>query len=258
MKIMKKYARFDKEGDVFWAFIRDDYAYRLIDSIYNQDPEIDEKPMDINKLKILAPFEGSKVIGLGYNYKSLVGKKSGLEEPLIFFKSPDSIVAHNGKVIYPKYCKKIWIESELAIIIRKKGKDIPLSQANEYILGYSCGNDITSENIHNRDWHLALSKGLDAFAPLGPYLIQGIDTNDLNIQSSINGKITQKSKTSDRILNNQECVALVSKYFTLNPGDIIMTGTPAGATDAVVKPGDEVLVEIENIGCLRNYIIKKK
>ena len=255
--MMKKYARFKMEGDIFWAFIIDNLVYRIIDSIYNQSPEIDHKPIDINKLTILAPFEGSKVIGLGYNYKGLVGKKSDFDEPLIFFKSPESIVAHNGDVNYPEHCKKIWIESELAIVIRKKGKNIPLNQANEYILGYTCGNDITAENIHNRDWHLAVSKGLDTFAPVGPYLIQGIDTNDLEIHSSINGKIRQKSRTSDRILNNQECVALVSKYFTLNPGDIIMTGTPAGATDAVVQPGDEVVVEIENIGCLRNYIIKK-
>ena len=254
---MKKYARFNQDGDVFWALIFDNLAYMVIDSIYHQAPEIDQKPIDINKLSILAPFEGTKVIGLGYNYKSLVGKKSHFNEPLMFFKSPESIVAHNGFVIYPDYCKKIWIESELAIVIRKKGKNIPLSQADEYILGYTCCNDITAENIHNRDWHLAISKGLDTFAPIGPYLIQDIDTNDLDIHSSINGKTTQRSKTSDRILNDQECVALVSNYFTLNPGDVIMTGTPAGAMDAVVQPGDEVVVEIEDIGCLRNCIIKQ-
>jgi len=242
-------------GDVFWALIKGNYVYRIIDSIYNQSPKIDQKPINIDILKKLVPFEGNKIIGLGYNYKSLVGKKKDFDEPLIFFKSPASIVGHNGNVYYPDNSKKIWIESELTIVIRKKGKNISLSQANEYILGYTCGNDITTENIHNRDWHLAISKGLDTFAPVGPYIIQGIDTNDLGIQSSINGKIAQKSRTSDRILNNQECVALVSKYFTLNPGDIIMTGTPAGARDAIVHPGDEVVVEIENIGRLKNYII---
>jgi 2-keto-4-pentenoate hydratase/2-oxohepta-3-ene-1,7-dioic acid hydratase in catechol pathway len=254
---MKKFARFNKSGKIVWALVEGNNAYRVTDSIYNQLPKIDNKSIDTNKLKIVAPFEGNKVIGLGYNYKGLVGRKSHFDEPLIFLKSPESVVAHNGDVIYPEYCKKIWIETELTIVIGKKGKNIPLSQADEYILGYTCGNDITAENIHDRDWHLAVSKGLDTFAPVGPYLIQNIDTNDLEIQSSINGKITQKSRTSDRILNDQECVALVSKYFTLNPGDIIMTGTPAGATDAVVQPGDEVAVEIENIGCLRNYIIKK-
>jgi 2-keto-4-pentenoate hydratase/2-oxohepta-3-ene-1,7-dioic acid hydratase in catechol pathway len=254
---MKKFACFNLSGDVFWALVEGNNVFRVIDSIYSQTPEINQKPININKLKIVAPFEGNKVIGLGYNYKGLVGRKSHFDEPLIFLKSPESVVAHKGDVIYPEYCKKIWIETELTIIIGKKGKNIPLSQTNEYILGYTCGNDITAENIHDRDWHLAVSKGLDTFAPVGPYLIQGIDTNDLEIYSSINGKITQRSRTSDRILNNQECVALVSKYFTLNPGDIIMTGTPAGATDAIVQPGDEVIVEIENIGRLKNYIIKK-
>ena len=254
---MKKYARFNRNRDVFWALVEGNNAYRVVDSIYNQTPEIDQKPIDINKLEIVAPFEGNKVIGLGYNYKGLVGEKLHFDEPIIFLKSPESIVAHNGDVIYPEYCKKIWIESELTIVVRKIGKNIPLSQADEFILGYTCGNDITTDNIHDRDWHLAVSKGLDTFAPIGPYLIQEIDTSDLDIRSSINGKTTQKSRTSDRILNDQECITLVSKYFTLNPGDVIMTGTPAGARDAVVQPGDEVVVEIEHIGCLRNYIIKQ-
>ena len=252
---MKKFARFNLSGDVFWALIKGNYVYRIIDSIYNQSPKIDQKPIKIDILKKLVPFEGNKVIGLGYNYKGLVGRKSRFDEPLIFLKSPESVVAHNGDVIYHQYCKKIWIEAELTIVIGKKGKNIPLSQADEYILGYTCGNDITAKNIHDRDWHLAVSKGLDTFAPVGPYLIQDIDTSDLDIRSSINGKTTQESRTSDRILNDQECITLVSKYFTLNPGDIIMTGTPAGARDAIVQSGDEVVVEIENIGRLKNYII---
>ena len=252
---MKKFARFNLSGDVFWALIKGNYVYRVIDSIYNEMPEIDQKPINIKKLKIEAPFEGNKVIGIGYNYKGLVGEKSHFDEPLIFLKSPESVITHNQDVIYPEYCKKIWIEAELTIVIRKKGKNISVSQANEYILGYTCGNDITAENIHDRDWHLAVSKGLDTFAPVGPYLIQDIDTSDLDICSSINGKTTQKSRTSDRILNDQQCIALVSKYFTLNCGDVIMTGTPAGARDAVVQPGDQVVVKIKHIGNLKNKII---
>ena len=253
---MKKYARFNIDGDIFWALIKDNSAFRVVDSIYNQSPEVEKKPLDISTLELVAPFEGSKVIGLGYNYKGLVGKTSNFEEPLIFLKSPESIVAHKRDVIYPEHSSKVWIETELAIIVRKTGKDIPLSQANEYILGYTCGNDITADNILDRDWHLAISKGLDTFAPIGPYLIQNIDTSDLEISSSINGKTAQRSRTSDRILNDQECLVLVSKYFTLRPGDVIMTGTPAGARDAVIQPGDEVAVEIEHIGRLKNSIIR--
>ena len=106
----------------------------------------------------------------------------------------------------------------------------------------------------NRDWHLARSKGIDTFAPIGPFLVKDLNCEDLEIKSSINGKITQKSRTSDRILNDHQCVELVSKYFTLFPGDIIFSGTPAGATDAVIKPGDEVKIEIENIGTINNKV----
>ena len=252
---MKKFARFHSNRDEFWALVEENKGYRVIDSIYSQSPKIDHKPIDIRELRILAPFEGNKVIGLGYNYKGLVGERSHFDEPLIFLKSPESVIPHKQDVIYPEYCNKIWIETELTIVIGKKGKNISLDQANDHILGYTCGNDITADNIYDRDWHLAISKGLDTFAPIGPYLVQDIDTSNLKILISINGNITQESMTSDRILNDQECIALVSKYFTLNPGDIIMTGTPAGARDAVVSPGDEVVIQIENIGSLRNSII---
>ena len=242
---MKKFARFYSDGNTFWALVEGSNGYKVINSIYNQSLKIDQQPININELKILAPFEGNKVIGLGYNYKGLVGERSHYDEPLIFLKSPDSVISHKADVIYPEYCNKIWIETELTIVIGKRGKNISLDQANDYILGYTCGNDITAENIYDRDWHLAISKGLDTFAPIGPYLVQDIDTRDLKILSTINGRVTQQSMTGDRILNDQECIALVSKYFTLNPGDVIMTGTPAGARDAVVYPGDEVTLSGE-------------
>ena len=191
---------------------------------------------------------------LAFNYKSLVKKKTNFDEPLFFFKSNTSLIGHNQYIIYPKNFNKVWIEAELCIVIGKKGKNIEVQNAEDYILGYTCGNDVTAENIYQRDWHLARSKGLDTFAPIGPYLISDINTANLKIKSFINGKKTQDGYTSDRILNDKECISLVSKYITLYPGDIIFTGTPAGATDAVIKPGDEIIIEIEKLGKLINKV----
>ena len=199
------------------------------------------------------PFK-NKVIGLAFNYKSLVSEKNKDQEPLIFLKSSTSLIFNNDEIIYNKIFNKIWIEAELCIIIGKEGKNIKAQNAKDYILGYTCGNDVTAENILNRDWHLARSKGSDTFAPIGPKIINGLDTSNLRIQSFINGIKKQDSTTSDRILNDYECVELVSTFMRLIPGDIIFTGTPAGATDAIVKPGDKVTIEIERIGKITNSI----
>ncbi len=212
------------------------------------------KKFNLEENKYFKPIRKNKVIGLAYNYKSLVDKKNNFDEPLIFLKSNTSIIFNNQNIILPKNFKKTWIEAELCIIVKKEAKNVPASKAKDYIFGFTCGNDVTSENIYNRDWHLARSKALDTFAPLGPNLVSNIDTTNLKIKSFINGKITQNSFTNDRILNDYECLELVSKYMTLYPGDIIFTGTPAGATDAIIKVGDEVIIEIENVGKLMNKV----
>jgi 2-keto-4-pentenoate hydratase/2-oxohepta-3-ene-1,7-dioic acid hydratase in catechol pathway len=251
---MNRFCKILHEGKTFWCREIDGSYFPLLESIFKKAPRVASNPLICEKPCFLPPFEGQMVFALAYNYKSLVGDKDLYDEPLIFFKAPSSVVAHQGVVHYPEFSKKVWIEAELTIVIGKKTKNVPVAEADEYILGYTCGNDITAENILGRDWHLARSKGLDTFCPLGPYLVREVDTSDLRISSFINGKMTQDSRTSDRVLNDRESVALVSKYFTLSPGDIILTGTPKGATDAVVKPGDQVRIEIENIGILINNI----
>ena len=208
----------------------------------------------IHELNYFNPIKNNKVIGLAYNYKSLVKEKDNYEEPLIFLKSNTSLIFNQENIVIPSDFKKTWIEAELCIVVKKKGKNIHHNDAKDHILGYTCGNDVTSSNLSGRDWHLARSKAVDTFAPIGPYLVEDIDTSNLKIQSFINGKKTQDSFTSDRILNDYQCLELVSKYITLYPGDVIFTGTPAGATDAVVKPGDKVNIEIENVGILENNI----
>ena len=131
-------------------------------------------------------------------------------DSFLFFQELD-LLEIRLKYLYPIVDKFIIIEARQSF----KGK------AKDYIFGFTCGNDVTSENIYNRDWHLARSKALDTFAPLGPNLVSNIDTTNLKIKSFINGKITQNSFTNDRILNDYECLELVSKYMTLYPGDII-------------------------------------
>ncbi len=255
---MERFAKVDYEGNVKWCKLIAEEYYELYGSIYDEDPTVRNQPLDCSKVRLLPPCDGNKILGLAYNYKGLVGEKNDYDEPLFFFKSQTGLVGHEGNVIYPDYAKKVWHEVELAIVIRTQGKNIPIKEAGNYILGYTCGNDITCENILNRDWHLARSKGLDTFCPLGPFLVRGVKTENLRLRSYINGRVTQESYTSDRIINDAETVALISRYVTLYPGDVIMTGTPEGAVDAVISPGDIIKVEIENIGVLVNHVISDK
>ena len=255
---MERFAKVSYRGKIKWCRVIGDRYYELVDSIYAEDPKVKKQPLSNQYIRILPPCEGQKVLGLAYNYKGLVGEKTSYDEPLFFFKSQTGLIGHKGCVIYPDFAKKVWQEVELAIVIKNKGKNIPVGEADKYILGYTCGNDITCENILNRDWHLARSKGLDTFCPLGPFLVKGVSAENLRLRSYINDKITQDSYTSDRIISDRETVSLLSRYVTLCPGDVIMTGTPEGAVDAIISPGDIIKVEIENIGVLVNHVISDK
>ncbi|MDP2685112.1 MAG: fumarylacetoacetate hydrolase family protein [bacterium] len=237
-----------------WIKYQNEAWYEVFSSIYDKKPVISQIPFTSTDYHYLPPCEGNKVIALAYNYKSLVGKDTNFDEPLFFFKSSTGLIGHHDQVLYPDFGNNVWLEAELSIVIGAKGKNISMEEVDDYILGYTCGNDITCENIHNRDWHLARSKGLDTFCPLGPYLVKGIDTDSLIIRSFINGKMVQNSNTSDRIFNDKQSVCLISKYITLMPGDVILTGTPAGATDAIIRRGDQIKIEIENIGTLINTV----
>jgi 2-keto-4-pentenoate hydratase/2-oxohepta-3-ene-1,7-dioic acid hydratase in catechol pathway len=195
----------------------------------------------------LPPSDPSKVLGLAFNYKSLVGIRDTYDEPLFFLKSPTSACGHQSRISIAGH-STVWVEAELTIVIKKECRNVSTAGAEDYILGYTIGSDITALNVHKRDWHLARSKALDGFAPMGPYLVRGLDTSDLELGTRINGKEFQRGRTSDRIINDCESVSLLSRFLTLLPGDVILTGTPAGATSSLVKPGDVVTHWIENIG----------
>ena len=251
---MKTFAKIQNNSQILWVQVHDQDYYPLKTSIYDKSLQVSDTPIESVDTQLLPPCDAGKVIGLAYNYKSLVGKKDHYDEPLFFFKSPTSLVGHNGVVVYPSFADVVWHEVELAIVIGRECKNVSVQEASSYILGYTCGNDITCENINGRDWHLARSKGLDTFCPLGPYLVTGIDTDNLAVRSYINSRLTQESTTADRILSDTETVSLISQYLTLMPGDVILTGTPAGAREARIASGDTISVEIENIGILTNYV----
>ena len=218
----------------------------------------------------------TKIIGLGLNYHSHIKESSSInikavpdeipKEPILFPKTPNVLIGHEEQIVIPKFLKgynfdelRIDYEAELALIIKDKCKDIPIEEAYDYILGYTCMNDISQRNIQFLDksgWFRG--KSLDTFGPIGPILVLSKDIGDpqnLNIRCKLNDKVVQDSNTKYMIFSIPEIIEFVSKNFTLEKGDIILTGTPSGVGPLI--DGDIIEVEIEKIGVLRNSVIEK-
>jgi 2-keto-4-pentenoate hydratase/2-oxohepta-3-ene-1,7-dioic acid hydratase in catechol pathway len=205
--------------------------------------------------KILTPTQPSKIIGIGLNYSDHAAerKKPLPAEPLIFLKPPSALRAHEETIHLPAASQRVDPEGELAIVIRKTAKKLSSSQhAKEYIWGYSCFNDVTARDLQDKDVQFSRAKGFDTFAPYGPCLALGVEPDDLSIQTRVNGNVRQTSRTSKLIFSPDYLVWYVSNIMTLVAGDVIATGTPGGI--APVQAGDEVEVEIESVGLLRNRV----
>jgi len=208
---------------------------------------------NIEEIKILPPCKPSKIVCVGLNYREHQLEMNEFADafPKLFIKPNTAIIAHNEEILRPKGVDRVDFEAELAIIIGKKAKSIKKNTADDYILGYSCFNDVTARNIQKADGQWTRSKSYDTFAPLGPSIACGVQPNNLDIELLVNGKVRQSSNTKHLIWDIDFLVEEISNIMTLLPGDVIATGTPAGCGE--LKEGDKVDVIIENVGTLTNY-----
>lgn len=207
-------------------------------------------------VKLLAPSSPSKIICLGVNYRShaLEFNSNIPTEPLIFLKPPTAVIGPEENIVLP-HKRRIDYECELAMVISKKGKDIIESKAKDYILGYTCFNDISDRGAQKTDVQWTRAKGYDTFAAIGPWIETGVQPENLLVETYLNNKVKQSARTSDLVFGVSKLVSFISKIMTLLPGDIIATGTPAGV--GPMKAGDIVQIKIEKIGTLRNYVVDK-
>jgi len=217
---------------------------------------------DVN---LLAPLPNpGKILCVGYNYLDHIGKGNTEipQYPNIFCKTANTITGHRHPIIVPQYTQQVDYEAELAVIIGKKGYDIPESDAMSYIAGYSIFNDVSARDYQNRTSQWLLGKSFDTFGPLGPALVtpdEIPDPHDLDLKLSVNGVLKQHTNTRNMIFKIPFLVSYISQVMTLEPGDIISTGTPAKLPEAAqlklfLKPGDQVEIVIEKLGVLVNMI----
>jgi 2-keto-4-pentenoate hydratase/2-oxohepta-3-ene-1,7-dioic acid hydratase in catechol pathway len=205
-------------------------------------------------VKLLAPCSPSKVIAVGLNYRDHA-RELGMpvpDSPVIFLKPSTTVIGPEDAILYPGASSRVDYEAELGIVIKDRVKDLRPEEANRHILGYTCANDVTARDLQKKDGQWTRAKSFDTFCPVGPWIETGLEPDDLLVESYLNGERRQSSRTSQFIFKADFLVSFISQVMTLYPGDLIITGTPAGI--GPMEPGDEIEVRIEGIGSLRNTV----
>jgi 2-keto-4-pentenoate hydratase/2-oxohepta-3-ene-1,7-dioic acid hydratase in catechol pathway len=210
----------------------------------------------VSVTRMLPPCQPSKIVALGLNYRDHA-QEMGLAipaEPILFLKPPSSIIGHQDDIVYPAQSGRVDYEAELAVVIAKRCRKIKPEEARDYILGYTCFNDVTARDLQEKDWQWTRAKSFDTFAPLGPWIETEIaDAHSLDITLKLNGVVKQFSNTRHLIFPIPEIVAYISNIMTLEAFDVIVTGTPGGI--GPMHKGDSVCVEIQGLGVLENMVV---
>lgn len=252
---MKRFVRFEKWGMELCGERREGKVI-VYDGPFWTDGNPTDQIIEFSEVNLLPPVIPTKIVCVGLNYHAHVKESQSAvkppEKPLIFLKPPSSIVHHGGEIIYPAEVDRIDYEAELGVIIGRKGKSIPIEQAADFILGYTCVNDVTARNLQRLDGQWTRAKGFDTFCPVGPEVVTGIDATDLAVEAYLNGERKQLGRTSEMIFSIPYLIEYISTIMTLLPGDIISTGTPQGIDP--MKRGDTIEVRIEDVGSLVNRI----
>ncbi|MBI2915947.1 MAG: fumarylacetoacetate hydrolase family protein, partial [Elusimicrobia bacterium] len=188
------------------------------------------EPEPLSSVQLLSPVIPSKVVAVGVNYRSHAQEMNHPipEEPLLFLKPPSSVIGPEETILYPKMSQRVDYEAELAVILKKRAKNIPIEEAKDCILGYSCFNDVTARDLQKKDVQWSRSKGFDTFSALGPWIVSDLDPSDLSVESYLNGELKQNGRTSDMIFSVPALISFISRVMTLEPGDVVTTGTPPG------------------------------
>ena len=214
------------------------------------------KVKKVGEAKLLSPCLPSKIVALGLNYRDHAEevKLPIPDKPLLFIKPSTSVIGPGEAILYPKMSKRVDYEAELAVVIGKVAKNVSEEKAADYILGYTCLNDVTARDLQPKDGQWTLSKSFDTFSPIGPWIVTDMDPYQLEISSYLNGERRQHSNTKNLIFGPRQLVSFISWAMTLLPGDVIATGTPSGIGPMAI--GDQIDVVIEGIGTLSNHVVK--
>jgi 2-keto-4-pentenoate hydratase/2-oxohepta-3-ene-1,7-dioic acid hydratase in catechol pathway len=285
-----KFARFQTEDGPVYGVVDGDQIHQIEGEPFGEWEKTDTTH-SLDSVKLLVPSEPRQVLALAGNYRSHIhegqsttivttttifrtdadGERTEVETrteteervlgevperfqiPQPFFKSISSLVAHGEDIVLPHDAEDVHFEAELVIVIGKEATNVSREEALDYVWGVTCGNDVSARRWQRSDVQWWRAKGADTFGPVGPYIVSGLDYDDLLLQLRLNGEVMQKERTSNMIQDVPTQVSFISQYVTLYPGDMIFTGTPG--TTSAMQPGDVVEVELEGVGVLRNNVV---
>jgi 2-keto-4-pentenoate hydratase/2-oxohepta-3-ene-1,7-dioic acid hydratase in catechol pathway len=211
----------------------------------------------LKSVTLLTPCAPSKIVCVGRNYVDHA-KELGNPvptEPLIFLKPPSSLIASGDSIVYPTLTQNLNFEGELGVIIGTRARHVPAADAEKYIFGYTCVNDVTARDLQKKDGQFTRGKGFDTFCPVGPWIVpkEDVVVKDLRVRTLLDGQVRQDAPITDMIFPVSAIIAFVTQFMTLEPGDLIATGTPSGV--GPMQAGSTVSIEINGVGVLQNKVV---
>lgn len=250
------FARVAVDGRVTWAVVENQRVYEITGVPYTRWERAGEIGV-VGEFSLLAPATPSKIVCVGRNYEAHAAESGNVvpAEPILFLKPPSSLIGPGAPIILPAGVGRVDHEAELTLMIGRRCRHVTPQEAWTYVLGITCGNDVSARDIQRQDGQWMRGKGFDTFCPLGPWIRAGLqepEVADLPISCRVNGAVRQSARTSEMTVSPAHLIAFISGVMTLEPGDLVMTGTPAGISR--LYGGDIVEVEIEGLGILRNPV----
>lgn len=249
-----KFVRFDRPEGPRWGVLKGEDVLTLSKAPY-ESLEYDGEKLSLSQCRLLAPCEPTKIVCVGKNY-SEHAREMGSEPPgfpVLFIKGLNTLNRPEGAVHAPDFVERLDYEGELAVVIKRRAKNIKAKSFADFVLGYTCLNDVTARDVQRHDSQWTRGKSMDGFCPVGPWVTDEVEPEGLELTTRLNGKIVQRGNTAEFITAVPQLLEFITASMTLEPGDVVATGTPAGIGPMI--PGDQVEVSIEGIGTLKNEVI---
>ena len=250
-----RYVRISVNGAPRWGVVREGEVLTLRGDPYGEQLVYDGEVFPLAQCALLAPCTPGKIVCVGKNYaehaRELGSEPPGF--PVLFLKGPNTLNHPEGTLHAPAFVTRLDYEGELAVVIRRRAKDVRAEHFADYVLGYTCLNDVTARDIQQHDGQWTRGKSMDGFCPIGPWVTDEVDPGHLSLETRLNGRVVQRGNTEQFLTGVPALLEFITASMTLEPGDVVTTGTPAGIGPMV--PGDVVEVDIAGIGVLKNRVI---
>lgn len=248
-------ARVRADGRAHYGIVRGRTVHFLRGGPFGKLTETGEQA-PLSRVQLLAPVTPSKIVAIGLNYRSHLGRvldRPAPSEPQAFLKAPSSLIGPDAAIVLPPEARQVELEGEIVAVIGRRARHITEAEVDAHVLGYTCGNDVSAREWQANDLQWWRAKSSDTFATAGPWIVTGLDPEALEVHTRLNGTEVQFAPAKDLIFSIRRCISHVSRWITLEPGDLVYTGTP-GLTPAI-GPGDVIEVEVPGVGVLRNPVI---